>query len=75
MTNVNGDKVSYTYDEYGNKISMTYPDGRVVSYEYDSMNCMTSVTGLDGTVTRYAYDAGGPTHRNLVEHLDNFIQL
>ena len=28
MTNVNGDVVFYTYDEYDNKTSMTYPDGR-----------------------------------------------
>lgn len=59
MTNVNGDVVSYTYDQYGNKLSMIYPDGHVVSYTYDSMNRMTSVTGLDGDVTRYAYDAAG----------------
>ncbi len=49
VTNVNGDVVSYTYDAYGNKTSMTYPDGRTVSYTYDRMNRMTSVTGLDGT--------------------------
>lgn len=52
MTNVNGDKVSYTYDAYGNRTSMTYPDGRMVSYTYDAMNRMTSVTGLDGTFTQ-----------------------
>jgi YD repeat-containing protein len=32
VTNVNGDVVSYAYDEYGNKTSMTYPDGRAVRY-------------------------------------------
>ena len=51
--------VSYAYDDYGNKTSMTYPDGRAVSYTYDSMNRMTSVTGLNGDVTRYTYDAAG----------------
>ena len=49
----------YAYDAYGNKTSMTYPDGRTVSYTYDRMNRMTSVTGLDGDVTRYTYDAAG----------------
>ena len=59
VENVNGDVVSYTYDEYGNRTSMTYPDGRVVSYTYDRMNRMTGVTGLDGEVTTYTYDAAG----------------
>ena len=47
------------HDEYGNRTSMTYPDGRVVSYTYDRMNRMTGVTGLDGELTTYTYDAAG----------------
>lgn len=48
VTNVNGDVVSYTYDQYGNKTSMTYPDGRKVGCKHDVMNRMTGVTELDG---------------------------
>ena len=59
MENVNGDVVSYTYDAYGNKASVTYPDGRTVSYIYDLLGWMTSVIGLDGEVTEYTYDANG----------------
>ena len=43
MENANGDVVRYTYDEYGNKASMVYPDGQMVSYEYDAMNRMVAV--------------------------------
>ncbi len=46
VENANGDVVSYTYDAFGNKTSMTYPGGQTVSYEYDSMNRMTAVVGL-----------------------------
>lgn len=59
VTNVNVDKVSHTWDEYGNKTGMIYPDGREVRYTYDIMDRMTEVTGLDGEITRYAYDAAG----------------
>ena len=59
MENANGDVVRYTYDEYGNKASMVYPDGHTVSYEYDSMNRMVSVVGLDGSKTAYCYDKAG----------------
>ncbi|MBR0219637.1 MAG: RHS repeat protein [Clostridia bacterium] len=39
MTNHNGDVVSYTYDRYGNKISMTYPDGSTVSSAQGTVLC------------------------------------
>lgn len=59
VKNVNGEIVSYTYDLYGNKESMTYPDGRTVHYSYDAMNRLISVTGLDGEIIQYTYDAAG----------------
>ena len=73
MTNANGDVVSYAYDLYGNKTSMTYPDGRAVHCIYDSMNRMTSVTGLDGEVTTYAYDAAVGTFAYLFSTMANQI--
>ena len=59
VENVNGDVVSYTYDAYGNKASVTYPDGRTVSYIYDLLGRMETVTDLNGDVTRYTYDGNG----------------
>ena len=51
--------VRYTYDDYGRKTVLTYPDGRTVAYAYDEMDRLTGVKGLDGTKTTYAYDAAG----------------
>ena len=57
VENVNGDMVSYTYDEHGNRISMTYPGGRVVSCVCGRMNRVTP--GPDGEAIAYAYGAAG----------------
>lgn len=59
LDNLTLETVSYTYDQYGNKESMTYPDGRTVWYTYDAMNRLVNVTDLDGEITRYTYDAAG----------------
>ena len=51
--------VSYTYDDNGNKSSVTYPDDTTVTYTYDGVGNLTSVTESDGRTTTYSYDGMG----------------
>jgi YD repeat-containing protein len=49
----------YEYDDRGNKISMTYPDGRKYTYEYDDRGNMISETYPNGDKYTYEYDDRG----------------
>ena len=49
----------YEYDDRGNKISETYPDGNKTYYEYDDRNNRISVTDPDGDKYSYEYDDRG----------------
>ncbi|MEZ4961995.1 MAG: RHS repeat-associated core domain-containing protein [Saprospiraceae bacterium] len=49
---------SYTYDDYGNRVSMTDLNG-VHSYNYDGEHRLTNVVYADGTTEAYAYDDAG----------------
>ncbi|MBO4617184.1 MAG: hypothetical protein J5717_07505 [Lachnospiraceae bacterium] len=52
-------EVKYTYDAFGNKESITYPDGKKVIYEYDIRNRISCVTDATGLKTEFTYDAIG----------------
>lgn len=52
-----GEVVGYAYDAVGNRVGLTYPDGRTVEYRYDPGRRLTSVRDWDSQVTEYAYDA------------------
>lgn len=54
---VEGDIVTYTYDEADNLSAITYPDGTSVLYEYDLNDNLTKVTDREGNETTYVYDA------------------
>ena len=54
------------YDETGNLISVTSPNGVTTSYDYDSLNRLRRVTEPGETVTQYAYDG----HDNLTSVVD-----
>jgi RHS repeat-associated protein len=61
-----GGTVSYGYDAAGNRISTTYPDGKVVSYGYDDASRLANVTDWASRVTTYSYDAASrPTGTDL----------
>ncbi|MBA3531694.1 MAG: RHS repeat protein, partial [Ardenticatenales bacterium] len=50
---------SYTYDEVGNRLTLTNPLGRVTRLDYDELNRVITMTNaLSHTVT-YTYDAAG----------------
>ena len=53
----NGDKVQYTYDDYGRLILETFEDGDTVSYAYDNTGALATVTdSATGRKTTYYYD-------------------
>ena len=58
-TDAGGNTLHYSYDQVGNLISLTYPDGKVVTYEYDPCYRLSKVTDWAGRVTAYEYDANG----------------
>ena len=49
----------YEYDEKGNKISETTPNGYVFKYEYDEKGNKISETSPNGDVYKYEYDEKG----------------
>ncbi len=62
-----GKQITYTYDNAGNRATMTDPDGGLTVYAYDSMNRLTSITNPLSQVTTFTYDTGGRRIRQ-----DNF---
>ncbi|MCB9298298.1 MAG: RHS repeat protein [Lewinellaceae bacterium] len=54
-----GKYIFYEYDNAGNRITMTDPDGGLFRYEYDANNRLTRITNPDGAVTTFTYDGGG----------------
>ncbi len=48
--------LAYTYDQAGNRVSMTDPQGAVTNYAYDVLNRLTSLASPQGT-TNFTYDA------------------
>ncbi|RKZ83944.1 MAG: hypothetical protein DRR19_18430, partial [Candidatus Parabeggiatoa sp. nov. 1] len=51
--------LQYLYDEVGNLVTLTYPDGRQVHYEYDAANRLVKVIDWAARVTEYEYDQNG----------------
>lgn len=55
-----------TYDDRGNLLSITDPEGRSASYAYDDLDRLIRSVDPMGTVTTYTYDATG----NLIAETD-----
>ncbi len=51
--------VFYAYDAAGNRIMLTYPDGKTIQYAYDADNHLIQVTDFSSNVTTYGYDKDG----------------
>ena len=51
--------VSYTYDAVGNRMSLTYPDGKTITYAYDAANRLMRVTDWMSRNTTYQYNPSG----------------
>lgn len=59
FTNTFNQTIGYSYDQNGNLLTLTYPDGKMVSYEYDVNNRMKKVTDWLNNTTVYHYDEAG----------------
>ena len=60
-TDALGDTTSFTYDEVGNKLTVTPPNGssEKSSISYDFLNKPVDSTAPDGVRTHYVYDGAG----------------
>ncbi len=58
-----GKSISYTYDNEGNRLTMTDPDGGVTNYTYDSNNRLTVLQNPLSQTTTFTYDNGGRVTR------------
>ncbi len=76
-------KTAYVYDNNGNIISVTDPEGNTTYYEYEPIyNLLTKVTGPLGSITTYEYDSKGnvtkivdPLGHNTTMGYDKYGQL
>jgi RHS repeat-associated protein len=55
----NGKAWVYSYDNMGNRKSVTDPLGRITRYDYDPLNRLAAVTYPDGGAMTLGYDASG----------------
>jgi YD repeat-containing protein len=58
----------YTHDGVGNRLSLTYPSGRVVTFAYDALDQVSSMSSSSGglppvTLATFAYDGPGRLSR------------
>ena len=53
---LNGLATTSTYDAVGNRLSLTYPGGRILTYAYDALNRCASIASSGQQLASYAYD-------------------
>jgi len=66
-----GEKISgyqYTYDKYGNRLSMTVNDTAVHHYTYDASHRLTEVIYPSGETENFTYDGAGNRITQLVNN-------
>lgn len=59
MTNAEGGRTEYTYDSFGNRIQILYPDGSSEKNEYSGNGLLLKKTDANGAETTYTYDDSG----------------
>ncbi len=68
-TNVDGSTVSrttsYVYDNVGQMIQSTSPDGTVLNYEYDAAHDLRAITDNLGNKVTYTYDPKGNRNQQM----------
>lgn len=52
----NGNETTYDYDDQGNLLGTTYPDGKAISHTYDEEGNVLTTTDRAGHTTEYRYD-------------------
>jgi len=53
---LNGLETTSTYDALGNRLSLTYPSGRVLTYAYDANGCCTNIVEDTASLASFVYD-------------------
>lgn len=65
VTDARGNITTYSYDDFGNLITLQSPDTGTTSYTYDEAGNMTSKTDANGVTSTMSYDDRGRiTHIN-----------
>ena len=59
LTDANGNRTAWTYDEWGRKTGKAYADNSGETYAYDALGRMTNKLDPAGVATVFAYDANG----------------
>ncbi len=54
-------EIQYSYDEVGNRKSITYPNGKIVNYTYDNRNRLSGMnpSDIEGASFTFGYDSAG----------------
>jgi len=58
--------VSYTYNRFGQRQTMTDGEGQVTSYEYDALGRLTSIVHPGELITQYIYDNASRLTRKIL---------
>ncbi|MEK7325141.1 MAG: hypothetical protein AAB217_07815, partial [Chloroflexota bacterium] len=59
VTDPNALTTSYTYNEFGQRLTVAAPQGNTTTYTYDLLGRVETVTDTLGLVTKYEYDNAG----------------
>ena len=63
VVDANGNMTKYTYDNSGNRVTLTYPDGTVERVSYDSLGNLLEFTNREGRAIAFTYNANGHVTR------------
>jgi len=70
-TDRNGNTTTYTIDDNGNIVKVTYPDGSTSQYVYNNKNNVIQETNQEGRKVFYIYDSDGIYLKKLVTPFNN----
>ncbi len=63
------DDTQFAYDQFGNEVSHTLPDGEKESFTYNQFNQESTHTDFDGNVSTYTYYPAGNVHEGMLEQV------
>jgi YD repeat-containing protein len=73
--NIGGELTQYTYDNVGNLLKVTQPDGSYTAYTYDPAHRLTQISDSLGNKIAYTLDASGnPTKEQVYDPLGVLVR-